>query len=84
MLGSRALWGLLTLSLLQRSAPIEQYSDNGTLLFCIIAERFLLYRILIAYNSYRPEHIGPVIASCNYRSDVIDHLFVLAFGENSF
>jgi hypothetical protein len=34
---------------------------------------FVLYRIFIDCNSYRSEHIGPVIASYSYCSDVIGH-----------
>jgi hypothetical protein len=36
---------------------------------------FLLSRTVIAFNSYRSVHIGPVIASYSYRFDVIDKRF---------
>jgi hypothetical protein len=49
---------------------------------------FILYRIVTASISYCSRHIGPVIASYSYCSDVIDqhyHIYSLvACEENSF
>jgi hypothetical protein len=36
---------------------------------------FILTRIVIASNSYRFEHLEPVIAAYSYRCDVIDKRF---------
>jgi hypothetical protein len=40
--------------------------------FALSRNAFLLSRTVIAFNIYRSVHVGPVIASYSYRSDVID------------
>ncbi len=40
--------------------------------FALSHDAFLLSGTIMASNNYRSEHIGLVIASCSYRSDVID------------
>ncbi len=70
--------------------------EGGTLSVTVITLRydfalshnaFLPSRTVIASNCYRSVHIGPVIASYSYRGRyrlALLHLFVNAFGENSF
>ncbi len=40
--------------------------------FALSNKAFLIFRTVFAFNSYRSVHIGPVIASYSYRSDIID------------
>ncbi len=61
----------------QRSAPqaLLRYSDNGTWRFSFSHNAFILSRIVIASNSYRSEHMKPVIPSYIYLSDIIDNCY---------
>jgi hypothetical protein len=56
--------------------------------FALSHNAFLLNRIVIASNGYRPENKGPVIAFYSYRPDVIDQRYCISslslFVENSF
>jgi hypothetical protein len=56
--------------------------------FALSHNAFLLNRIVIASNGYRPENIGPVIAFYSYRPDVIDQRFCVSslslFGKIAF
>jgi hypothetical protein len=58
-----------------RGRHLKRYSVIAITLrydFAISHNTFLLSRTVIAFNSYRSVHIGPVIVSYSYRSDVID------------
>jgi hypothetical protein len=60
----------------ERLAPdLKRYSDIAITLhydFSLSHNALILSRIVITSNSYRSEHVGPIIASYSYRSDVTD------------
>jgi hypothetical protein len=63
---------------MNRGWHLKLYSIIAIMLhydFSLSHNAFILYRIVIASNSYRSEHIGPVIASYTYRCDVIDKCY---------
>ncbi len=63
----------------QSSAPqaLLRYSDNDTWQFSFSHNAFILSRIIIASNSYRSEHMKPVIPSYIYLSDIIDKRYCI-------
>jgi hypothetical protein len=71
-----------------RSRRLKHYGILAITLrydFVLSQNAFLLSRTVIASNSYRSAHIGPVITSYSYGSDVIHkryHIYSLSQWEN--
>jgi hypothetical protein len=51
---------------------VMRYSDNITYVFALSYNALTLWRNVIASISYRPEHVGAIIASYSYRSKLMD------------
>jgi hypothetical protein len=55
-----------------RGQHLKPYSVRPIMLRSLLHNAFLLSRIVIISDSYRSEHIGPVITFYSYCSDFID------------